>query len=435
MTQTMPSRPSGGATLVLATIALAAVLLGIYQWIALTELRLNHEAPICDLGANLDCGAVWNSPLADTIHQYTGMPFAAWGVAWGLVMFVLALEIRIRGRHHAAPNDAILALRLTSVVGGLISIALLVYSVMLGMYCITCIIFYVLVIGALMLSFRGIALPHKPWPAAVMHGGGMLLVVLALLLYPGLQTPKQALTAASLGDVADEGTGEDTLATFLTSLDPQLQQVISNARAIYLDAPLLEQAKETGRFVHGTARARLHLVDWVDIRCPHCKNLELALNEIRNLTPAGSWSEEARHFPLDKECNPHIPRGDGTGVACLAARALICLGGSPRGMQVREELFANQRKLTSERIWEIAAPTSTQRHDLEGCVNSPETEVALQGDIEFAVKHGIEGTPMVVVNGRQIPPLPPLLYALIIAGGNPNAKGFSVLPPPRAELP
>jgi serine/threonine-protein kinase len=54
----------------------------------------------------------------------------------------------------------------------------------------------------------------------------------------------------------------------------------------------------------------------------------------------------------------------------------------------------------------------------------------LQDDIDFAIQHHIQGTPLVVINGRQAPGFPPFIYAMIMAGGDNSAEGFRVLPLP-----
>ena len=125
-----------------------------------------------------------------------------------------------------------------------------------------------------------------------------------------------------------------------------------------------------------------------------------------------------------------MTRSDGTHVACLAAKMLICLGGSPKGHQVRNSFFQKQGHLKVDDMWDIAAGSAAQRKSLEDCVNSEATKNMLQDDIEYAIQHHIQGTPLVIINGRQAPGFPPFIYAMIIAGGDGHAEGFSVLPPP-----
>jgi serine/threonine-protein kinase len=260
-----------------------------------------------------------------------------------------------------------------------------------------------------------------------------------VLLFPGRNTPQQSQDLAALSSLGKPSSAilsdNDPLAKFLLSLTPELQQIVSDARAVYRAAPLIDRPVDINRLITGNARSPVHLIDWVDIRCPHCKHLEEALGEIRRATPANSWSEEGRHFPLDSECNPNMTRSDGSHVACLGAKMLICLGGSPKGHQVRTAFFQKQGHLNVDDMWEIAAKSAAQRKNLQACVNSQATATMLQDDIDYAMQHHIQGTPLVVINGRKAPSFPPFIYAMIIAGGDSDAAGFKVLPPPKVQAP
>jgi len=433
----LQARPRAAVS-VLAVTALLTILLGLYQWYALYDMRTSGHAPGCAISEKIDCASVWNSPLASLVHAKTGLPFAGWGVVWGVITLALAL-MQLRRMQKAQPSDDVVpALRLTTGAGALLSLGLLIYSITLGVFCPTCVLFYVLVMIAAYLAFARLRAPQSNWGGAALQSGGWLLVAFGALLYPGLHTPKHdlvdaAMTALPGAAVGNTDLAADPLANFIKTLTPQLQQIMSDARAQYRTTPIVANAVAGDRLIYGDSSAPVHLIDWIDIRCPHCRNLEEALNEIRNATPASSWSEESRHFPLDSECNHALRRSDGSGVACLSAKLLICLSGSPRNNVVRSALFANQRELTVDRVWQIAAPDAGQRAALEKCVASPGTAAALQRDIELANQFGIEGTPLVVINGRQAPAFPPFIYAMIIAAGDSNAAGFRLLPPPRPE--
>lgn len=431
---TMPSRTAVASLII---VALSAVGLGLYQWYALYQMRVSGVVPACAVSEHVDCASVWNSPLADLAHHYTGLPFAGWGVAWGLIMLILSVILLLRLRGPRAADDVISALRITVAIGVALSAVLLIYSLAIGVFCPTCILFYVAVAAVAFLVFLRLAAREAKWGSACLHGGGWLLVVYGLLLYPGLHTPHQQRETFALQPVepakTDADLASDPLAEFIRTLSPQAQQILSDARGMYRAAPYIDAPADKQRIIFGNPTAPVHLTDWIDIRCPHCRNLDEALQQIRDATPPNSWSEEARHFPLDSECNRNIQRSEGSGVACLGAKLLICLTGSPRGNNVRTALFENQRGLDVEQIWRLVAPDPEQRAPLEQCVTSSDTAAALQRDIQLAVRHGIEGTPLVVINGRQAPAFPPFIYAMIIAGGNSNAAGFQVLPPPRSQ--
>ena len=68
-----------------------------------------------------------------------------------------------------------------------------------------------------------------------------------------------------------------------------------------------------------------------------------------------------------------------------------------------------------------------------GYLSSPETRAKLQDDIAWAMQHDIQGTPLVLVNGREVPASVQLLYALILAEADPEHPAFAVLPPPQPQ--
>jgi len=418
-------------------IASLSLALSIYQWIELIQIRTGGTAPLCTLSKHVNCAAVWNSPLAEKLHDLTGIPFAGWGVAWAIIVLLIGIELILLVRKRNSFATALLALRLTTGVGVIVSLALLAYSFVIGVLCPTCFLFYIMVIAATFIAFRLRINERGKWSQAILHSVGLLLIVLALLLYPGRNTPEQSQDLTALQALnsasADSNSDEGPLAKFLHSLTPDVRQLVSDARALYRAAPLIDRPVDTNRLITGNVRSPVHLIDWIDIRCPHCKHLEEALTEIRRATPSNSWSEEGRHFPLDSECNPNITRTDGSHVACLAAKLLICLGGSPKGHQVRARFFQQQGHLTVDEMWNIAAGSSGQHKSLESCVGSQVTENMLQDDIDYAIQHHIQGTPLVVVNGRQAPGFPPFIYAMIIAGGDADAEGFKILPAPKDQ--
>ena len=114
-------------------------------------------------------------------------------------------------------------------------------------------------------------------------------------------------------------------------------------------------------------------------------------------------------------------------VRCV--RKPLRLEGDPRAFEVAGQLYAHQRELTADGIFELAAPVRP-RDALAACMGSPDTERKLLSDVEWAEQYGIQGTPLVLVNGRQASPFPAFLYALVLAGGDPGHPAFASLPPP-----
>ncbi len=417
--------------------ALAGALTSLYQWIELHELRTTGEAPLCSVTETVDCAVIWNAPLSTLIHQTTGIPFPGWGLVWSAIVLFLGVMLLFPRATVSVANWA-LALRLTGSIAALVSIGLLIYSITIGVLCPTCLIFYICVGIATYVSFRHISTANADWLMAGLQSIALLAIGVLLVVYPGMQTPlderglrilPQAATSTSqpMGDI-------EPVSEFINSLNPELKQVLSDTRFLHKNAPSIARSTENKRITFGPTASPVHIVEWIDIRCPHCRDLHLALDEIGKVTEPGSWHLETRHYPLDAECNGNIPRSDNTGVRCLAAKMLICLAGTEAEKPARSAFFEQQKELNVELLWSIAATNEAERKTLESCVSEKSTEQALQQDIAYAETHGIQGTPLTVINGRAAPALPALIYALILARGDYDHHAFGSLPPPNADL-
>ena len=70
---------------------------------------------------------------------------------------------------------------------------------------------------------------------------------------------------------------------------------------------------------------------------------------------------------------------------------------------------------------------------MQNCVDSQATRQALQEDIDYGLAYHIEGTPLVVINGRKASALPHLIFSLILSGGRDDDPAFDILPPPQTH--
>lgn len=418
-------------TTIILILSLAAILLGVYQWFELVQWRSAGQTPFCTIGAHLNCSQVWDSPFSEFVQRLTKVPLSGWGIVWAATVAYLSGRL-LYGQEGVRRTGLILALRLVVVTGVVVIAGLLLYSVSLGTYCLTCIAYYVLVLLTAYYTFRY----HRPEGAAqgrfMLHSIVPPAIVFLLLVFPGLHTPVGNTNMTSLKAAVHNASGrgdpkKNPMARFLLSLPPKLQQVISQALAEYRHEPKIDHPVDKKRLVYGTASAPVHVVEWIDLRCPHCKHMEEALQQIRKITPPGSWSWEVHYFPLDGECNPFIQR-DAGGISCLASKMLICLSGSPEVNKIRDDMFEHQRELNRERLWKMVRRSSRPQTQLKQCVQSGKTEDALLSDIREAMRYKIQGTPLVVVNDKKAMGVPAFIYSLIVTMGRANDPAFKVLP-------
>lgn len=421
-----PVSAAASATLLLSSAGLVA--LAIYQWFELLELR-SGRMPACAVSSTVNCATVWDSPFAHRIHDYLGVPVAGLGVLWGIVAFTLSFLFIQRGRSGSGEMFSG-ALKLWALAGLLSCVTFITASVQARALCLTCLGTYALVGAFAFAALKLIGGPVIPPGRELMPSSGWALVlsvpVYLGLLYPGSKTPTQS---APVVPVLDQHNPKD-FGAIVDGMPERERLTAAWARAQWKSS----QAQDTSMFpVHalrGTPAAPVKLVEFTDILCGHCAQFEMLFHEIEQMAPPGSLSLEPRYYPLDKECNPDMNGTAGDGVRCYGARLQICTEKNPRFFDLRRELFVNQAALDQGMMLSIAKRFGVDEGQLGQCMKSPETAARLAEDIAYARKYAIEGTPLVLLNGKVAPPSPIFLMGMALSGGNPDSPLLLKLPPP-----
>ena len=435
----LPDHPGTRALWLLAVLGLAAAGWAVHLWNQLLIGRAGGEVA-CGFGDSGACTSAWDSAFASAIQDATGLPVAGWGLVWGIAALVLPLLV-LWARRRGKPGTLSWAAVLATAAAGVVGVAGLAVALLVGgSICQSCVLTYLLVLAYGAVAF--LALRGMAWPALARGAGlaaGVVAAAWVLLLVPGLRTPGATDPTASLSPPpaarATEGAtrgAADTprdLPGYLGTLSPKAAQTLS-------DQLLLMRSGEArplrpARALVGSSMAALRITDFADILCSHCASLHQTLEQVRSLVPEGSIAIESRYFPLDGQCNPQIRGRSEDGMRCIAARALICLEGEPQVFDYAGRLYREQRTLTKDRVFELLEPLRA-RAELEACTEAPETHAKLSDDIDWAIDHEITGTPLVLINGRRASAFPPLLYSMILAGGDTEHPAFAVLPPPSA---
>ncbi len=473
-------RPATTSLVVLTALGFASALWALFLWAQLLIARAGGST-FCNAGEGSNCVAIWDSSFASAVHAYTGIPVAGWGLIWSLAAALLPLWALKRQADDQPAQATLGAIKLTAV-GGIVSvIVFLIISANVGQLCIGCSVTYVLVgIYAAITLWGWRRIAFGALPAAGGRALGLTVVAYLLLLYPGFSTPKSMSSvsnamisatghqgketgkqsgdtaatsatataqahsesrpknphasgpAANAADGVEGSDNEQKLATLLKQLPPQYLQLLADARRDYRQAPAI--AREPRALV-GPADATVRLVDFTDVLCGHCANFHQALTEMKKQVTPGTLAVESRHFPLDGACNPSInQKSPGESVRCTGAKAQICLEGHESASDFSGALLSNQSSLTMDKIYQLAAPYMA-RDALSACVAAPETAAKLKEDIAYAEEHDIHGTPLVLINGKKANQFPLFVYAMVLAGGNPDHAAFADLPAPRPPKP
>lgn len=428
-TPSTSTRPSGAALATLFASSGGLAGLAVYQWQELLLVRAGGT-PACAVNETVNCATVWDSAFAARVHETLGMPVAALGLLWGVTALLLPALAVLQQRKGQDVNAFLAGIKLWAAAGLLSTVTFAVASFQAGAVCLTCLGTYAFTIGYGVGAFA--LLPKPAWPdnRFVVPGGAWALVLSAplflVLLYPGGKTPRS--TSKVDVQVGAQATPEE-LQRWVASLSDNEKLQAAFARDVFLKSQPRDVSGFPVRTRLGPDNAPIKLVEFTDIRCGHCRMFEELLAQLVALDPT-RVAVEPRQYPLDGECNPDVQHSPGDGVRCLAAKTQICLERHPQFLALRRELFEHQASLTKDFIVEVAGKAGLSRDALMACVDSPETKQRLLDDVAYAKLYGIQGTPLVLVNGREAPPAPAFLIGLVLANGDANAPIFQQLPPP-----
>ncbi len=426
------SRSSASPSVIGGLIALSGLVaaLAVFQWFELLA-SLRGESTVCSIGEKLDCAVVWGLPAAKTVHRVFGVPVAGLGLVWGLS--ALAQSVAARSRPWLYTG-----LRLTAVAGVASCLGFFALSAQAGTWCLTCLTTYALVFGFATLT---VALPRPDgwWShflsSSAFAAGATLLAYLVVLI-PGLRTPVEtdyelptvagrspqpAGAAEREGAVRAKATPPEppSLRQFLEDLPPPALEALADGLRKYAKASRVDVSSFEIRNRWGSADAPVHIVDFIDVGCVHCKHLNGLLDQLKTRFSPSEFSMETRYYPLDGGCNPQLGTGGkAASFRCAGAKALICAEGREGHAGLRREVLERQNQLSPDALPELVQQVvGLEPRELKTCMEGEATQRKLMDDIAYAGRYDIKGTPLVVVNGRETPLSPPVLYALILSGG------------------
>lgn len=326
----------------------------------------------CNISSKMNCDAVAASSYSEL---FLGIPLSAFGTGWLLAIFAVCMMGMATAWRRVA------ARALIAMTGFGVLTSLYYFYIMfgvLGTYCLFC-----LLLDGINFALFGVALTllpdaKEPGPTSAEEMSGWKTIIgtaLATLFVAVIATKGMDQTNFKSSDV--EMMAQQTLS------QPQLPVNIND------NNPTL-----------GLKTAPITIVEFSDFQCPHCRLAAMQLNTILNRYP-NKVRVVFRNFPLDQSCNSHMPRPMHE-YACEAARVAYCANQQGKFKEVFESIYENQTKLAPGKSAELAKEEGVDPQKLEACVKSPETQLAIQTDIEEGTRLGIEATPTFFVNGHKL---------------------------------
>lgn len=157
----------------------------------------------------------------------------------------------------------------------------------------------------------------------------------------------------------------------------------------------------TGRPFEGSENASVVIVEFSDFQCPYCARSAETLKQIK--TVYGSKVKiYFKHFPLDKNYNPILPRQlhPLAGRAAVASEAAAEQG---KFWEYHDLLFANQGAFDDESLYSYAGLVGLDVEKFKRDFAGQPAFARVLKDIGEGNAIGISGTPTIFVNGKQVP--------------------------------
>ncbi|WP_040680017.1 DsbA family protein [Niabella aurantiaca] len=147
----------------------------------------------------------------------------------------------------------------------------------------------------------------------------------------------------------------------------------------------------------GNPSGAMKLVIFTDFYCPACRMFSAETDSILKKF-GGECLIVFKPFPLSTDCNHSIKKDLHAG-ACEAAKASLAAAQQGKFMEFHHELFKDAGK---KDLIMVAKQCSLQLPAFDSFRNGPVAASVVQAGIRQGTTLGIEGTPAVFLNGRQI---------------------------------
>ncbi len=167
--------------------------------------------------------------------------------------------------------------------------------------------------------------------------------------------------------------------------------------ADYDNEPVKQISMNTGDAVVGDTTSKMVLTIFSDFYCPACRLFSAETDSIIK-----KFNKDCaivfKQFPLNTDCNHTISKNIHPG-ACDAAKASLAASQQGKFVFFHTEVFKQGSKAN---LIDIAKKTGLDLQAFENFRNSPAADAIVQKNIQEANLLGVNGTPAVFLNGRQI---------------------------------
>ena len=151
----------------------------------------------------------------------------------------------------------------------------------------------------------------------------------------------------------------------------------------------------------GPAKAAMMIVEFSDLQCPHCQKVAPVIEQLLAQEPEAHFVFQ--NFPLP-----------GHNWAEKGASYLDCVGRASNDAVWKfiQKTFEDQPNITEanadEKLKAIATASGANADEIAACAAKPDTKARMEASMALGKSVGVNGTPMLFINGRNVPGGAPL---------------------------
>ena len=219
------------------------------------------------------------------------------------------------------------------------------------------------------------------------------------------EDPESLPEAAGQGDGKDAAYWEQRANELQQTLDDprKLEQYFSDKAQRQFETAAAQQIDLEGVPAKGSADAPVKVVEYSDFLCPFCRNLAAGLTQFVPQA-GGRMVLYFKNYPLDQTCNETLPRSSHPG-ACQLALGAICAQYQGKFPAYHNRVFAAEglNNPQASDVVRLAGEAGLNPDAMRGCLEDPQAKAELAAQIAEARRLGIQATPTLFVNGKQLP--------------------------------
>lgn len=366
-------------------IAIASIaVVGIITTIKLAVIYYNANfnpyalSSFCSVNDFIDCDGIARTPEA----QFLGIPLAYWGMFYYAFVFLMLFAQKLKNvklfkfmEVFKNPMDYIASLGLFAFCVSMILLCLSLFDI--KKLCVLCAFTYILnlAIGCVATDFKN---------------GGFIHSV------------KQ-----SINDFLDAIKIKKYLIALIAVLAVAVG-FLTYTRVTFKFAPQVKRQMEFKEFKHkknqyavkgnllGNENAKTIVYVYSDYQCPICPVHNVMVHklakEMKNIKIVH------KNLPLDTNCNAYLQSPFHQG-SCIDAQYVIAAEKQGKLWDMNEILF-EKKPQTEDEILKLVENQGFDLEKLQEDANSLETMNQIKDEIDFAYKHGINGTPSTMINNE-----------------------------------